>query len=210
MADNTQLNSGTGGDVIRTVDRTTAKTQVVGLDFGGDTGAGNEQIVTTTNPLPVAATDGAPVGAAFNSTTVPEVSVGGGRAPGNVVGTMAIDAQGRQLTIDGNSADQITRSLASLGSTSSDDITNPRTVIDCLDATSETYVALPVAPMGIEVPGQTSAARSMPVALANEQIYDFAAPNLAFGIGNLNVNTLRRARRSRSTPCSTDRSHANL
>lgn len=53
MGDNTVINAGSGGDTIRTIDRTTAKTQVMGLDFGGDTGAGNEQIVTLTNPLPM-------------------------------------------------------------------------------------------------------------------------------------------------------------
>lgn len=36
MADNTQLNTGTGGDVIRDIDRGAgAKTQVVQLDIGG-------------------------------------------------------------------------------------------------------------------------------------------------------------------------------
>ena len=190
MADNTQLNLGTGGDVLRTVDRTAAKTQVVGLDFGGDTGAGNEQLVTATNPLPVAATDGAPVGTAFTAANVPEVSISGARGPGNVVSAIAVDAQGRQLAVDANSADQITRAMSSLGSTSADDIGNQRTVLDCLDATSETFVALPVAPMGLEVPGQAPAARSLPVALANEQVNDANFGPSAFGIGNLNINVL--------------------
>ena len=69
MADNTTLNLGSGGDVIRTVDRTTAKAQIVGLDFGGDTGAGNEQIVTTSNPFPTASTGSYFVLSSANSST---------------------------------------------------------------------------------------------------------------------------------------------
>lgn len=51
MADNTTLPAAAGGDTIRTVDRTTSKTQVVGLDIGGEPGP--ESIVTPANPLPV-------------------------------------------------------------------------------------------------------------------------------------------------------------
>ena len=58
MADNTQINQTTlPGDVIRTVDRSTAKTQIVGIDIGGDTGAGNETLLTQSNPMPVAVVD---------------------------------------------------------------------------------------------------------------------------------------------------------
>ena len=55
MSDNTATNPGTGGDSIRTIDRTlsfpvgTAKTQVVALDAGGEAG---ESLVNATNPLP--------------------------------------------------------------------------------------------------------------------------------------------------------------
>lgn len=54
MADNTLLNSGTGGDTVRDLDRLTAgiKTQVVQLDFGG-AATNAEQLVSSTNPLPV-------------------------------------------------------------------------------------------------------------------------------------------------------------
>ena len=38
MADNVVLNSGTGGPTIRTIDRTGIETQVINLDFGGETG----------------------------------------------------------------------------------------------------------------------------------------------------------------------------
>lgn len=60
MADNTTLNSGTGGDVIRTDDDGTAKWQYVKLAYGAD----NTQTIVgsiSSNPLPVAlsATDNA-------------------------------------------------------------------------------------------------------------------------------------------------------
>ncbi len=51
MADNTTLPVGGGGDTIRTVDRTTSKTQVLALDIGGEPGP--ESLVTLANPLPV-------------------------------------------------------------------------------------------------------------------------------------------------------------
>ena len=38
MADNTTLPTGAGGDTIRTIDRTTSKTQVIALDVGGELG----------------------------------------------------------------------------------------------------------------------------------------------------------------------------
>jgi hypothetical protein len=50
MSDNTTLNTGTGGDTIRDIDRGTAKTQVVQLDAGGEAG---ESLVSAANPLPV-------------------------------------------------------------------------------------------------------------------------------------------------------------
>ena len=55
MSDNTNLNIGSGGDAIRTVDRTpggiAAKTQVVQLDVGGEQAEG---LVSLSNPVPVA------------------------------------------------------------------------------------------------------------------------------------------------------------
>lgn len=56
MADNTALNPGSGGDVVRTIDRSVdtpaiaAKTQVVALDVGGE---GIESLVSATNPVPI-------------------------------------------------------------------------------------------------------------------------------------------------------------
>lgn len=51
MSDNTTLPVGTGGDTVRTIDRSGIKTQVTQIDFGGE--AGPEQLVTSGNPLPV-------------------------------------------------------------------------------------------------------------------------------------------------------------
>jgi hypothetical protein len=50
MADNTQINTGSG-DIIRTIARTTSKTQVIQLDAGGEQGP--ELLVTSGTPLPV-------------------------------------------------------------------------------------------------------------------------------------------------------------
>ena len=54
MSDNTTLNTGTGGDSIRDIDRSGSgpKTQVVQLDFGG-AAPNAEQLASSTNPLPV-------------------------------------------------------------------------------------------------------------------------------------------------------------
>lgn len=48
MTDNTTLNTGTAGDVIRDLDRSGIKTQVVALDQGG---TGGEDVVTAASPL---------------------------------------------------------------------------------------------------------------------------------------------------------------
>lgn len=49
MSDNTQLNQGNYGDVIRTVDKSGKKTQVVVLDVGG---SGAESLASLSSPLP--------------------------------------------------------------------------------------------------------------------------------------------------------------
>ena len=73
MADNTLLNSGTGGDTVRDLDRLAGgiKTQVVQLDVGG-VSANAESLVSLTNPLPqmVAATNFFFSAAGVNSSTV--------------------------------------------------------------------------------------------------------------------------------------------
>ena len=51
MADNSTLNAGTGGDVIRTNDRASVKTPVVMLDLGSD---GTESVVDGTAAVPAA------------------------------------------------------------------------------------------------------------------------------------------------------------
>lgn len=48
MANNTILNPGTGGDVVRDIDKGGAKTQVVTLDLGG---AGAETLISGTMPV---------------------------------------------------------------------------------------------------------------------------------------------------------------
>lgn len=68
MANNTTLNTGAGGDVIRDIDKGGVKTQVVALDAGG---SGTESLVTLSNPLPIqpAATSFIFSAAGVNTTT---------------------------------------------------------------------------------------------------------------------------------------------
>lgn len=63
MADNTQLPAASGGDTIRTLDRTYdqtgvagAKTEIAQLDIGGP-GTNPESLVSLANPLPVQMND---------------------------------------------------------------------------------------------------------------------------------------------------------
>lgn len=49
MADNTNLNVGSGGDVIRDLDRSGVKTQIVALDLRG--GVGEEQLASQQLPV---------------------------------------------------------------------------------------------------------------------------------------------------------------
>jgi hypothetical protein len=55
MSDNTLLNPGNGGDVIRTLDKTgtgVPKTQVIALDVGG--GDGTQEVIASLNkPVPI-------------------------------------------------------------------------------------------------------------------------------------------------------------
>lgn len=74
MSDNTLLNAGTGGDTVRAVDNSayttstpvTAKTQIVKLDFGGETG---EAQATAANPLPVVMQNTAAVAVSISTST---------------------------------------------------------------------------------------------------------------------------------------------
>ena len=72
MADNTVLNTGAGGDLIRDIDRSGVKTQVVALDVGG---AGAEALLSTTSPMPVAGTGSYFVKSTVNSSAV-QLAVG--------------------------------------------------------------------------------------------------------------------------------------
>lgn len=59
MADNTTLNAGTGGDVVRNKDRTGVKTSIVGLDL--TPGGGSETLMNGSLPVAGVAADGAAV-----------------------------------------------------------------------------------------------------------------------------------------------------
>ena len=48
MSDNTKINQGTTGDNIRSIEKSSVKTQVVALDLGG---AGAESLLTTSLPV---------------------------------------------------------------------------------------------------------------------------------------------------------------
>lgn len=72
MADNTTLNTGSGGDVVRTQDRSAVKTPVVILDIGSD---GTESLVDGTVAAPAALL---PVGGkAVTITQTPTVGTAG-------------------------------------------------------------------------------------------------------------------------------------
>lgn len=107
MADNTTLNNGTGGDTVRSIDRSgdstpiLAKTQVMQLDAGGEAG---ESLVSPANPLPVSPDNAAPDGSAYNLNNVPEVGIAGGKGTdGNVHGLLT-DSAGKLQTVDTNAA----------------------------------------------------------------------------------------------------------
>lgn len=51
MADNTVLPAGFNGDTIRTIDRSGIKTQILQIDFGGESGP--ESLATLLNALPI-------------------------------------------------------------------------------------------------------------------------------------------------------------
>jgi hypothetical protein len=65
MADNTTLNTGTGGDVIATDDIGGVKHQRVKVEYGGD---GSATDVSTTNPLPASPRCGTPTQSSVNDS----------------------------------------------------------------------------------------------------------------------------------------------
>lgn len=98
MSDNTQLVDPPGSsnaDVIRTIDRTTSKTQVVALDVGGEA---SESLLAPGNPLPVSAASlPLPTGAAkdsslstINTTLGSPLQAGGTVAVSNLPGTQPV------------------------------------------------------------------------------------------------------------------------
>jgi hypothetical protein len=76
MADNTTLNSGTGGDVIATDDIGGVKYQRVKETYGVD---GSATDVSDTNPLPITATGGR---STLNGSTSQSVKASAGRLTG--------------------------------------------------------------------------------------------------------------------------------
>ncbi len=97
MADNTRLNPGLAGDNVRTIDRGTAKTQVLALDIGGEA---SEQLVVGTVPVS---------GSVTVSGTVAVSSVGGtSTVNGTVTANQGAGAVGSQAwpttTIDTSNA----------------------------------------------------------------------------------------------------------
>lgn len=77
MADNTILNSGSGGDTIRTDDNAGVKTPVSKIELGAD-GVFSEGLVGSANPMPVVATTGSDViGAVTQSGTWNVTNVSG-------------------------------------------------------------------------------------------------------------------------------------
>lgn len=90
MTDNTTLNAGTGGDVIRAEDRAGIKTQVMLIDIGG---AGAESLVDGSNPLPVTASAlPLPTGAATAAA----------QSTGNTALASILTALGQTLAIGGS------------------------------------------------------------------------------------------------------------
>lgn len=94
MADNTQVNTGTG-DVIRDIDRAGVKTQIVGLDAGG---SGAESLVSLTNPLPVQPS-AAYFAAGAGNTSVAQLAAGASFT-GTIENTLSQPAVSLLITCD--------------------------------------------------------------------------------------------------------------
>jgi hypothetical protein len=121
MADNTVLNTGSGGDTIRDIARTAnspAKTQVVALDIGGASDSNAESIISATNPMPVTvlgdgvAIDSINLGTGSNNglmvakgatdffTSVGNTSVGQLAAGASFTGTIESVVNAQDISID--------------------------------------------------------------------------------------------------------------
>ena len=120
MSDNTQLNVGASGDVIRSIDRTTAKTQVIALDAGGE--AGPESLVTSANPLPVGKTGSYFVKSTANSSSAQ-------LAPGaQFVGTIEAIPTALELSLNIPTDQPLTVTVNGYQSTSASSIISSQTM----------------------------------------------------------------------------------
>lgn len=138
--DNTTLPSGSGGDTVRTEDRSGVKTQVVGIDL--DIGGASEKLMTSgqkaaADSLPVVLASDQPAVPVSVSGTVAVASVGGAveiandaGSPVPVSGTVTITDGGGSVTVDGPLTDSQLRAAAvpvSLASVPSHAVTNAGT-----------------------------------------------------------------------------------
>lgn len=103
MTDNTTLNAGTGGDVIRAEDKNGVKTQVMLLDMGG---TGAESLVSPSNPLPIAVSSfPGRLAATLTANTPLDASLFGDVefqfTTGTVSVTRSLDGTAYKFTIDG-------------------------------------------------------------------------------------------------------------
>ena len=91
MADNTTLPTGSGGDIVRTIDHAGVKTQVAGLDFGGE--AGPEVLVTLTNGLPVQPATGSTFAVSAASLPLPSGAATGAKQDTGNTSVASIDTK---------------------------------------------------------------------------------------------------------------------
>lgn len=113
MADNTPTNAGSGGDTIRTKDRSTVKTPVVMLDLGS---SGTESLVDGTAAVPAALM---PVGGKIvRVTQTPTVSTSAYAAKDCMGGLLtfanAARASGGAITIEGGVVIDLAATMPSL------------------------------------------------------------------------------------------------
>ncbi len=91
MSDNTTLPTGSGGDTVRTIDRTGIKTQVTQLDFGGE--AGPESLVVLANGLPVQPATGSTFAISAASLPLPAGAATGAKQDTGNTSVASIDTK---------------------------------------------------------------------------------------------------------------------
>jgi hypothetical protein len=129
MTDNTQLSPGSGGDVVRDIDRGGGiKTQVMQLDVGG---ASSESLVSTINPLPMnmplvgidtynssgylhvdsssAGTDGS----VYSTVTFPQVNMMAGKGIDGIAHAMSVSSLGTIEVTEGAEGLTVNTSVSS-------------------------------------------------------------------------------------------------